>query len=842
MILRRWLASVRTRLRAAAAERELDDELRTHLEMAVEENLAQGMSEREAARAAHRDLGVVSAVKEAYHQADSLYWLDTLLQDLRYGARILRRSPRFTGAVVLVLGLGVGMTTAVFAIVDSVLLNAVPFAEPHRLVELYRLGPTGGGPGQPAAMVESWRNERALFDGVEAYVRLERVFTGGAEPETMQGARVSPGLLPLLGVAPELGRAFAPDEAANAVAIVSHSTWLTRFGGDADIVGRPLRFTDGVLMIVGVMPASFRFPDAHTVFWEPLDVGRQAASGDPGEGRVSVVARLGRDVTFEQADARAAALAPQWNREWFSTGYTTRLKSLNQLAGLGFDGQFTWVQQRRAALFLLFGLAACVLLIACANAANLFLSQALSRTREFAIRAAAGAGRLRLCRQLLTESVLVSAFAGLLGLTFAGWLVGLAAAAVPPEFGRGVLNPIDVDGRVVSWAAVAALLAGVAATLPPALRTVGRDLIRSMQGSASDPARGHGRLRGGLVAVQNALAVVLLIGTLLMGRALWTLLDVDVGWTAENAVALEPRLAGTRYEGVEARSRFLEQLAALTAAVPGVELAAPAEQVPSFASMISFGQLDTDDGGIAQAVVTTNYVPNRYFAAAEIPILEGRGFDPDVSRPRLVRDATFLEADRREIALRRGPHNRLGFAYQVAFVRVLGRFPQQTPLEIDGEILRFAALQLGADAETIHAYTRRRQTVSEHQQRIGEYLRLRAFDAAAGERLARFLEDEALRLERTASLLARARAWLRDEHVLAPSDPVLRRAIGAARHKARTLLTQRMAERLSAPMREGLDALVAVDDDQPHSPLNRTSPRPAGRCPRRTSTRPRAPS
>ena len=195
--------------------------------------------------------------------------------------------------------------------------------------------------------------------------------------------------------------------------------------------------------------------------------------------------------------------------------------------------------------------------------------------------------------------------------------------------------------------------------------------------------------------------------------------------------------------------------------------------------------------------------------------------DPDVSRPRLVRDATFLEADRREIALRRGPHNRLGFAYQVAFVRVLGRFPQQTPLEIDGEILRFAALQLGADAETIHAYARRRQTVSEHQQRIGEYLRLRVFDAAAGERLARFLEDEALRLERTASLLARARVWLRDEHVLAPSDSVLRRATGAARHKARTLLTQRMAERLSAPMREGLDALVAVDDDQPHSPLNR---------------------
>ena len=195
--------------------------------------------------------------------------------------------------------------------------------------------------------------------------------------------------------------------------------------------------------------------------------------------------------------------------------------------------------------------------------------------------------------------------------------------------------------------------------------------------------------------------------------------------------------------------------------------------------------------------------------------------DPDVSRPRLIRDATFLEADRREIALRRGPHNRLGFAYQVAFVRVLGRFPQQAPLEIDGEILRFAALQLGADAETIHAYARRQQTVSEHQQRIGEYLRLRTWDIAAGERLARFLEDEALRIERTASLLARARVWLRDEHVLSPSDSVLRRAIGAARNTARTLLTERLAERLSAPMRARLDALIAGDHDQPHSPLNR---------------------
>ena len=630
MILRRWLASVRTRLRGAEADQELDDELRTHLELAVEENLARGMSEREATRAARRDLGGITAVKEARRQADSLYWLDTLLQDLRYGARILR-SPRFTVGVVLILGLGVAMTTTVFAIVDSLLLNAVPFAESHRLVELNRMGPSGGGPTQPAAMVENWRNEKTLFDRIETYDRVERVFTGGGEPETMQGARVSPGLLPLLGIDPEIGRTFAPDEATSAVGIISHATWQTRFGGDAGIVGRTLRFDNRVLTIVGVMRASFRFPNADTAFWEPSDAGRF----------VSVLARLAPGLSFEQADARAAALAPQWNREWASTGVTTRLRSLNQFAGLGIDARFRWVQQRRRALFLLVGAVACLLLIACANAANLFLSQALSRTREFAIRAAAGASRGRLCRQLLTESVAVSALAGLLGLTLAALLIGLAAATVPPELDRGLLNPIDLDGRVAAWAALAALLAGGAATLPSALRATGGALMRPIQGRGSDGGGGHGRLRGGLVAAQSALAVVLLVGALLMGRSLWTLLDVDIGWTAENAVALEPRLSGARYERADARSTFLKQLADLIAAVPGVESAAPVEEVPFLPAILWFGQLDTDGASVPDAVVTINYISNRYLATAEIPIVQGRGFDAEAAEP----DAVLISRD-----------------------------------------------------------------------------------------------------------------------------------------------------------------------------------------------------
>ena len=201
--------------------------------------------------------------------------------------------------------------------------------------------------------------------------------------------------------------------------------------------------------------------------------------------------------------------------------------------------------------------------------------------------------------------------------------------------------------------------------------------------------------------------------------------------------------------------------------------------------------------------------------------------DSDISRPRLIRDGTFLEEDRRQIAQRRRGHNQLGFAYQIAFVRVLGRFPRQEPLEIDEEILRFAALQLGTSPDAIGAYAERRQTVSEHQQRIRSHLKLRAFDADTADELARFLEGEALRLDRTASLLGRARGWLRDERILAPATYVLRRAVGAARQGARTILTDRMAQRLSLTIRERLDALLHVGEDDPFSALNRIKSAPS---------------
>ena len=223
MMLRRWLAGLMGRLRARQAERELDEEMRTHFEMAVEDNVARGMTAEEASRAARRSFGVVASVKEAHRQADSLYWLDTVVQDVRFGIRTLRRSPRFTSAAVLTLALGVGTTTAVFSVIDSLLLHGVPFADPDRLVELYQWGPTGGGPYQPPTMLEPWRARTDLFEQVEAFETVRRTFIQNDQPEEIEGARVSSDLLRLLGVQPQLGRGFASDEGVAPVGLISDS-------------------------------------------------------------------------------------------------------------------------------------------------------------------------------------------------------------------------------------------------------------------------------------------------------------------------------------------------------------------------------------------------------------------------------------------------------------------------------------------------------------------------------------------------------------------------------------------------------------------------------------------
>ncbi|MDP7692429.1 MAG: ABC transporter permease, partial [Vicinamibacterales bacterium] len=316
-----------------------------------------------------------------------------------------------------------------------------------------------------------------------------------------------------MGVRPRVGRGFASDEAAAPVSLISDSLWRSRFGADADIIGRSLRLDDRVYTVIGVMPGSFRFPDARAQFWVPLDL-RTVPTGPRGRPpSVSMVARLRSGLSFEQADERVAALAPQLDPALSAAsgrsvyvqelnpapsgagGRTARLQPLNRFVGRGISAGIGYIQERRGALFVLFGAVAFVLLIACANASNLFLSRTLGRSREFAIRAAAAAGRLRLFRQILTESLVVSMLAGLLGLGLATWMLGLIAAAVPPSLGRTMLNPIDLDWRVVTWAAIAALLSGLLASLWPARRAVGDDLVAPIKGQGAGRASGEATLR-----------------------------------------------------------------------------------------------------------------------------------------------------------------------------------------------------------------------------------------------------------------------------------------------------------------------------------------------------------
>ncbi len=407
------------------------------------------------------------------------------------------------------------------------------------------------------------------------------------------------------------------------------------------------------------MPGSFRFPDARAQFWVPLDL-RTVPTGPRGRPpSVSMVARLRSGLSFEQADERVAALAPQLDPALSAAsgrsvyvqelnpapsgagGRTARLQPLNRFVGRGISAGIGYIQERRGALFVLFGAVAFVLLIACANASNLFLSRTLGRSREFAIRAAAAAGRLRLFRQILTESLVVSMLAGLLGLGLATWMLGLIAAAVPPSLGRTMLNPIDLDWRVVTWAAIAALLSGLLASLWPARRAVGDDLVAPIKGQGAGRASGEATLRGGLIAIQSGLAVILLIGALLMGRSLFTLVNVDVGWSGERVVALEPRFQGDQYETPDSRFDLLTQLAAQLETLPGVRLAGASDGLPFLPNSFGFGTLETDGASLSDTPVIVNQISRDHFSVLHIPLLQGRVFEPDDA----VQDAAIVSRD-----------------------------------------------------------------------------------------------------------------------------------------------------------------------------------------------------
>jgi predicted permease len=577
MRLERWLYTVPLRLRSLVrrrrVERELDDELRYHLERQTEENRARGMGAEEARRAALRALGGVEQRKEECRDARRVSLVEDSLRDLRHGLRGMARSPAFTLVAVLTLALGIGANTAIFSVVNGVLLRPLPYADPDRLywVTIDRRE-IGNRFTLSVADFLIMRERAQSFERLAA-VRGERLnLTGGAEPERVAGMWVTADFFAALGARPAIGRTFLTHEDrpdSHPVAVVSHALWQRHLGSDPNAHGRTLRLNDKTYTVIGVMPPDFNFI-APVEVWPVLQLSRPERRPP---FTLRLVGRLKPGASRQQLEAEFAAVQAEVERE-----YPDAQKAIWGFAAEPLKHFLTG--NVRLALLALLVAVGFVLLIATANVANLLLARASAREREMAIRAALGASRRRIVRQLLTESLLLAAAGGALGLLLAVWGLDLLVALGPANFPR--LREVGIDRGVLGFTAAVSLTSGLFFGLVPALQTARADLNESLKegGRGSTEARGRQRLRALLVVSQTALALMLLVGAGLMLRSFARLQRVDPGFNPEGVLAVPLTLPLTKYADDKKRVTLYREIVERVRALPGVRTASVGISVP----------------------------------------------------------------------------------------------------------------------------------------------------------------------------------------------------------------------------------------------------------------------
>jgi len=613
-------------------EQELADEIESHLQLHIADNIRAGMTPEEARRRAVLRFGPVESIKESYRDRRGVPALETLAQDVRSGVRMLRKSPGFTLVVMVTLALGIGANTAIFSVVHAVLLRPLPFADPDRLVRVWSAYPEEGvelGTTSPLDLAD-WRAQSGSFAAIAGYPNLRLsgfVLTGGEAPEELETVFVSEGFFEVFGVEPALGRTLRGAdhrEGDNRVVVVSHGAWQRRFGADPGLFGATVILNGEPFTVVGVMPPDFVFPAAGVEMWAPQSLIPE--SGIPRLRPVrwlSVVARLAPGVSIEQARAEMAAITGRLAREYPDSNddlTATTIRPLHeQLVG-----------EVRPAVLTLFAAVGLLLLIGCANVANLVLARSEERTREVAVRAALGAGKLRLVRQVLTESLVLSLLGGVLAIAVAlagsRLLVGLAPAGIPR------LESVGIDATVLAFTLAASLLTGLLFGMVPALRITATSLQGTLKEGARGSSGGGGRLRGGLIVAEVALVAVVSIAAGLLIRTYSSLRDVDPGFRPDNVITL--RVAARATEGyVDFFREALERIEAL----PGVEAAGMIRPLPlagdtfqgeSFGFSIP-GRPEPDPQDQPEAYL--RFTSPGYFEAMGIPLLAGRDFaDGDV--------------------------------------------------------------------------------------------------------------------------------------------------------------------------------------------------------------------
>jgi putative ABC transport system permease protein len=607
--------------RKERVSQELDEELRGFLEMATEEKIKQGMSRKEAFRTVRLERGSLAVTKEVVRTAGWESLVEACWQDLRFAVRVLRKNPGFAAVAVLTLALGIGANTAIFSMVQGVLLAPLPYREPDRLVTVWLNNFRLQSPTDLSYRdFMDWERSAPPFEKMSAYAWRSFDLSSPGNPEHLEGREISSNFLNTLGVGLALGREFSLEEDRNGgspVAIISNGLWRDRFGGSVTALGKSI-VLDGVeTTVVGVLQPGFRFGTDYADVYIPIGQRKLVDANDRTAHDVVCVARLKRGVSLSQADAEMNAIQDSIDRLNPETeqGLGAKILPAKELL----------VGDVRGTLLLLLGAVGVVLLIACANVANLLLARSAERAREFSIRAALGAGRGRIVRQLVTESVLLAVLGGVLGVVAAKWGLHAALATLAADLPRS--DNIRVNASVLFFALGVSIMVGILFGLAPAFRSSRADLQPSLKEGGRGSTSGHHRMQSGLVIVQIALTLVLLAGAGLLFRTIQHLWKAHLGFDPQNVLTFQMGLSPSATKtGAGVRAAY-QQLLARIRQIQGVEGAEITTEVPMTHQInsIPFWVDSHRPASVAEAPRTLGFITGPDFLQVmRIPLLRGR--------------------------------------------------------------------------------------------------------------------------------------------------------------------------------------------------------------------------
>ena len=626
VLLNRTAAIFRNLFRRTKVEQELSDELAHAFELLVEAKVRDGASASEAQRLAAIELGSLEQLKQEIRESRAGYNLETLFQDVRFGLRMLFKTPGFAVIAVGTLALSIGANTAIFSVVNGVLLRPLSFPDSGRIISIEGKNAAAGIRQSNVSFLDfsDWSQQSDLFESAAAYWTGEAHLgaDGDEQPERVPRAGVTTAFLSVLDVQPVLGRAFVPEDDKGwpqTVALISHGLWERRFGSDRNIIGKSVQLSGTPMSIIGVMPPGFEYPE-QTQIWVPSAVNLAI---EPRDNRVwSAIGRLKPGVDLKQAQTRLSAISAHLDKQFHQTndGWDVSLSTLQERI----------VRDVKPSLLALLGAVGFVLLIACANVANLLLARSAARQKEMAIRAAMGASRSRVLRQMLTESILLSVIGGAAGLVLSIWLTKLMMSMLPDGAPR--IDQIGIDYRVVTFALGVSMLTGILFGIVPALQVSKLDVTSALkEGGRSGEGHRRTSARSLLLIGEVALSLTLLVGAGLLIKSFLCLQEVRPGFNPHNVLTARLSLQGPKYQNNQTIVEFFRQLKERLEVEPGVQAVGGSVNLPLNPTGYGIGRGFIPEGRpltveeAKDATFTT--ITGDYFRALQIPLLAGRVFE-----------------------------------------------------------------------------------------------------------------------------------------------------------------------------------------------------------------------